>query len=295
MDGKKTLAEQFEANRLHLRAAASRLLGASGDAEDAVQEAWMRLERTDTSGVRNLRAWLTTVVARVCLDMLRARKTRREESIELAGEIADGRDAAEQTELSDSIGVAMLVVLETLSPAERVAFVLHDMFGMTFDDIAPLVSRSPDAARQLASRARRRVHGASTCGEADRARRAEVVQAFLAASRAGDFTALLDLLDPGVVLRSDAGVIAASLAGLGDTPNLSTEIRGREAVAERFRGRARAAQPALVDGEPGLVIAPEGVARMVFDFVIEEGRILEISLIANPEAVAALAPSWSRQ
>jgi RNA polymerase sigma factor (sigma-70 family) len=292
MDGKKILAGQFEANRAHLRAVAGRLLGASGDAEDAVQEAWMRLERADTSDVRNLRAWLTTVVARACLDMLRARKTRREESIELAGEMSDGRNAAEQTELSDSIGVAMLVVLETLSPAERVAFVLHDMFGMAFDDIAPLVSRSSDAARQLASRARRRLHGASTSADADRARRAEVVQAFLAASRAGDFTALLDLLDPDVVLRSDAGVIAASLASLGDTPNLSPEIRGREAVAERFRGRARAAQPALVDGEPGLVIAPGGVARMVFDFVIEEGSILEISLIANPETVAALAPSW---
>lgn len=294
MHEKNWLASQFESSRPHLHAVASRLLGRATDADDAVQETWLRLARSDTTGVQNLRGWLTTVVARVSLDMLRARKTRREGAIALAENVSDGRDTTRASELSDSVGVAMLIVLETLSPAERVSFVLHDLFGMAFDDIAPLMGRSSEAMRQLASRARRRVRGASADADADvdRARRAEIVRAFLAASRAGNFTALLELLDPGVVLRVDASMIAASLAGVGDTPSLSPEIRGREAVAERFRGRMRAAQVAWLDGEPGLVIAPAGVARAAFDFVLDEGRIVEISLVGNPASIALLAPEF---
>ncbi|MFT3722334.1 MAG: sigma-70 family RNA polymerase sigma factor [Hyphomonadaceae bacterium] len=288
MDGKNDLAVQFEANRRHLCAVAYRMLGTRGEADDAVQEAWLRLARADADKVENLRAWLTTVVARVCLDMLRARKTRREEPIASADDVAGGEDVGRAAEVADSIGIAMLVVLETLSPAERVAFVLHDMFNLSFDEIAPLVRRSPAAARQLASRARRRVQGGAEGLEADRARQREVVNAFLAASQGGDFGALLAVLDPDVVLRSDAGALAASLARIGDTPALAPEIHGREEVAERFRGRARMARLALVEGDPGLVIAPGGTVRMVFDFMIAGDRIVEISLIADPAAIATL-------
>lgn len=289
MDGKKDLAAQFEASRGHLRGVAYRMLGALAEADDAVQEAWLRLARANTDGVENLRAWLTTVVARVCLDMLRARKLRREEPIASAGEVAAGDETGRMRDVADSIGVAMLVVLEMLSPAERVAFVLHDMFSLPFEEIAPLVNRSPAAARQLASRARRRVQGGGAGLEADRARQRDVVNAFLAASQGGDFAALLAVLDPDVVLRADAGAMAASLARLGDTPPLAPEIHGREEVARRFRGRARMARPALVEGDPGLVIAPGGTVRMVLDFVMEGRQIVEISLIADPNAVAALA------
>lgn len=288
MDGKKDLAARFEVNRGHLRAVAYRMLGTQGEADDAVQETWLRLARADANALENLRAWLTTVVARVCLDMLRARKTRREEPLVSAEEVAGRDDVGRTVEVADSIGVAMLVVLEMLSPAERVAFVLHDMFNLPFDEIAPLVRRSPAAARQLASRARRRVQGGAAGLEADRTRRREVVGAFLAASQGGDFAALLALLDPDVVLRADAGAVGASLARIGDTPALAPEIHGRADVAERFRGRARMARPALVEGDPGLVIAPGGTVRMVFDFVVEGGRIVEISLIADPDAVAML-------
>ena len=267
---------------------AYRMLGSQGEAEDAVQEAWIRLARADTAGVQNLRDWLTTVVARVCLDMLRARKTRREEPIINAEAIAGDDDAERDIQIADSVGLAMLVVLETLSPAERVAFVLHDLFNLPFDDIAPILSRSPGAARQLASRARRRVQGAPASPEADRARQREVVSAFLAASQGGDFSALLAVLDPDVVLRADASVVAASLAGLGDAPPLAPEIRGQEEVARIFTGRAKAARLALVDGQAGLVIAFGGQTRMVFDFVIDNGRIIEISLIADPQSVDTL-------
>ncbi len=288
MDGKKHLAERFEANRGYLRQVAYRMLGSQGEADDAVQEAWLRLARAGAEEVDNLKAWLTTVVARVCLDMLRARKTRREEPIVRAENLAGREDAEGAIEVADSIGVAMLVVLETLSPAERVAFVLHDMFNLSFEDIAPLVSRSPAAARQLASRARRRVQGAPASLEADRARRREIVDAFLAASREGDFLALLAVLDPDVVLRADASAVAASLARVGDTPELAPEIHGQEAVAGIFRGRAKMARPARVDGDAGLAIVVGGQVRMVFDFVIGEGRIVEISLIADADAIAGL-------
>lgn len=284
------LVERFESARGHLRAVALRMLGSQAEAEDAVQEAWLRLARADTSAVENLNGWLTTVVARVCLDMLRARKTRREEPMGADAEtLASGEDVARDAAMADSVGLAMLVVLETLTPAERVAFVLHDMFNLPFDDIAPIVQRTPAAARQLASRARRRVQGQPATPEADRTRQREVVNAFLTASRGGDFAALLAVLDPDVVLRADAAAVAASLARAGEgAPVLAPELRGAAAVAESFKGRARAAEPATIDGSPGLVFAPGGQVYVVFDFVIENGRIAEITLIADRDAIAGL-------
>lgn len=288
MDGKKILAREFETHRRHLRAVAYRMLGSAAEADDAVQETWLRLARADADGVDNLKGWLTTVTSRVCLDMLRARKVRREAPVSEAERIADGDEATREAELADSVGLAMLVVLETLSPAERVAFVLHDMFSMPFDVIAPLVNRSPAATRQLASRARRRVRGSEAALDADRTRQRAVVEAFLAASRAADFSALLAILAPDVVLRADAGAIAASLARVGDTPPLAKEIHGANAVAKLFEGRMRMAQAAMVGGDPGLAIAPGGQVRMVFDIVIAGGRIAEISMIATPENISAL-------
>lgn len=288
MNQKNLLAEQFEANRGHLRALARRMLGSRNDAEDAVQEAWLRLARTDEGAVKDLKAWLTTVVARVCLDMLRTRKVRREEPIDSAASVPGGGGGEAETVLSDSLGVAMLAVLDALSPAERIAFVLHDVFNLPFDDIAPILRRSPAATRQLARRARLRLQGAPASPEADRARRREVVAAFHAASRAGDFSALLALLDPDVVLRADASAVSAGLARLGDTPLLAPEIRGRDSIAKIFEGRARAARPAFIDGDPGLAIVLDGRPRVVFDFVVEDGRIIEISLIADPSNIEAL-------
>jgi RNA polymerase sigma factor (sigma-70 family) len=289
------LAERFEANRRHLRGVAYRMLGSPSEAEDAVQEAWLRLSRTDTSEVENLGGWLTTVVARVCLDMLRSRKSRREEPLDAHApdEIASGDESPEHERLmADSVGLAMLVVLETLAPAERVAFVLHDMFDLPFEDIAPIVGRTPVAARQLASRARRRVQGAPAAPDADRARQREIVDAFLAASRGGDFSALLAVLDPNVVLRADPVAVAESLAaqarGVRGAPALAPEIRGAEEVARTFAGRARAAQPALIVGVPGLVWAPGGETRAVFGFTISGGKIVGIELIADPERIRQL-------
>ena len=288
MGEKEILAERFEANRSHLRSVAYRMLGSPGDADDAVQEAWLRLARSDAAGIENLRSWLTTVVARVCLDMLRARRTRREAPISHVEPIAGGEDADRELQIADSIGLAMLVVLETLSPAARVAFVLHDVFNLPFDDIAPIVGRSPATARQLASRARQRVQGAPANLEADRSRRREVVDAFLAASRGGDFSALLAILDPGVVLRADASMVAASLARIGDTPPLAPEIRGHQEVANTFKGRLRMARPAQVDGEAGLAFVFGDQPRSVIDFVVEDGRIVEINMIGDPQSLAAL-------
>jgi len=287
---KEILAERFEANRGHLRSVAFRMLGSQSEAEDAVQDAWLRLARADPSGVANLRGWLTTIVARICLDVLRARKTRREEPIGIDAEaIASGDDAEREALIADSVGLAMLVVLERLAPTERVAFVLHDLFNLPFDDIAPIVGRSPAAARQLASRARRRVQGVPAAADADRARQREVVEAFLAASRNGDFSALLAVLDPNVLLRADAAAVAASLARASDgAPALAPEVQGPEAVAKTFKGRAQAAQLALVEGDVGLAFAPGGRPMVVFDFVIENGRIVEISLIADAQRIAAL-------
>ena len=285
MDEREWLAGRFEEHRTHLRAVAYRMLGSVGEADDAVQETWLRLSRSDTSEVENLGGWLTTVLGRVCLDMLRSRKSRREESLgarvpePIAGR-ADGADPEQEALLSDSVGLALLVVLETLTPAERLAFVLHDMFAVPFDEIAPIVGRSPDAARQLASRARRRVRGADTSYELDLTRQREVVDAFLAAARDGDFDALVAVLDPDVVLRSDRAALPA------DAPR---EVRGAPAVARRaLVGRARAARPALVDGAVGVVVTPRGRLLMVLDFKIRGGKIVEIDAVADPERLNQL-------
>lgn len=290
MSEKEILAARFEANRSHLRAVAYRMLGSSTDADDAVQEAFLRLMRSDSGGVDNLTGWLTAIVARVSLDMLRERKTRREVPVDTEVDALPASDNPERDKLmADSVGVAMLVVLETLTPAERVAFVLHDIFNVSFDEIASVVGRSPMAARQLASRGRRRVQGATPQPEADRARRREVVAAFLAASRNGDLAALLAILDPDVVLRADATAVQASIARAGqDGPVLAPEIRGQSAVANIFRGRAKAAQLALVDGDTCLVFAPGGRPRVLIDFVLQNDRIGEISFIADADRVAAL-------
>jgi RNA polymerase sigma factor (sigma-70 family) len=284
MDEHDVLAERFEANRAHLRAVAYRMLGSPSEADDALQESWLRLSRAGTNGVENLGGWLMTVVARVCLDMLRSRTSRREEPLDvlLPGPIAssaDGIDPEQEVLLAGSVGLALVVVLAMLTPAERVAFVLHDLFDLPFDEIAPIVGRSPAAARQLASRARRRVQGAATESDADLTRRREVVDAFLAASRGGDFGALLALLDPDVVCRADRSAVEVGAAA---------EVLGAEAVAETFAGRARFAQPALVDGAAGLVWAPGGQPRVVFTFTVTHGTIVAIDLIADPERIRQL-------
>jgi RNA polymerase sigma-70 factor (ECF subfamily) len=283
MDEHDWLAERFEADRTHLRAVAYRMLGSVSEADDAVQEAWLRLSRSGTDGVENLGGWLTTVVARVCLDMLRSRASRREDPFgeQVPEPIASREEAIDpehEAVLADSVGLALMVVLDTLAPAERVAFVLHDMFGVPFDEIAPILRRTPAAARQLASRARRRVGGA-TVPDADRSRQRAVVDAFLAAARGGDFDALLAVLDPDVVVRADP---AAVLTGA------SEEVRGAPAVADTFSGRARAARPALVEGTPGLVWMQHGRPQMVFDFTIADGKVVEIDLIADPERIGEL-------
>jgi RNA polymerase sigma factor (sigma-70 family) len=287
MTATETLAERFEAHRSHLRSVAYRMLGSQSEAEDAVQEAFVHLMRGGADGVDNFAGWLTTIVARICLDMLRERKSRREVPVDAEVETLPAADDPEREKmLADSIGVAMLVVLDTLTPAERVAFVLHDLFGISFDEIAPVVGRSPMAARQLASRGRRRVQGAPATREADRARQREIVGAFLAASQSGDFAALLAILDPDVVLRADASAVEASARA--NVPGVAAEVRGRDAVANIFRGRARAALLALVDGYSGLVFAPGGRPRVVVDFVLENDRVVEISMIAEPGRIAAL-------
>ncbi|MFL6009852.1 MAG: sigma-70 family RNA polymerase sigma factor [Rubrobacteraceae bacterium] len=289
MDENEFLAKRFEANRTHLRAVAYRMLGSLSEADDALQETWLRLSRSDTSSVENLGGWLTTVVGRVCLDMLRSRRSRREESLgespgadipdRNAGR-ADGGDPEQEAVMADSVGLALLVVLETLTPAERLAFVLHDTFAVPFEEIAPIVGRSPGATRQLASRARRRVRGATTAPDAELARQREVVDAFLVAAREGDFGALVAVLDPEVVLRADrAGVIAGA----------STEVRGAQEVARRaLKGGARAARPALVDGAVGVIVAPRGRLLMVLGFRARGRKIFEIDAIADPARLRQL-------
>jgi RNA polymerase sigma factor (sigma-70 family) len=284
MNEHELLAERFEANRPHLRAVAYRMLGSLSEADDAVQESWLRISRSDTSGVENLPGWLTTVVARVCLDILRSRKSRREEPLDahvpdLTVGRGDGSNPEDEVLMADSVGIALLVVLETLTPAERLAFVLHDMFAVPFDEIASIVGRSPTAARQLASRARRRVQGAAKDPEGDLTRQREVVDAFLAASRGGDFDALLALLDPDVVLRADRAA---------EDTGASREVRGARSVAGTFSGRARHAQPALIDGAAGLVWAPGGRPRVVFGFTIVRGKILAIDMLADPARLSGL-------
>jgi RNA polymerase sigma factor (sigma-70 family) len=296
MDEQAWLAERFEEHRSHLRAVAYRMLGSTGAAEDAVQETWLRLGRSGADGVENLGGWLTTVVARVCLNMLRSRGMRREEplsepaSMPLGPRVvpdpivgrADGDDPEQEALLADSVGLALLVVLETLTPAERLAFVLHDTFAMPFDEIAPIVGRSPAATRQLASRARRRVRGATAVPDADLARQQEVVDAFLTASREGDFGALLAVLDPDVVLRADTG-------------GVPREVRGAAAVANqaltfsRLGGPGRVSRPALVNGAAGVVSQdPDGRPFSVMGFTVAGGRIVEIDILADPARLGRL-------
>jgi RNA polymerase sigma-70 factor (ECF subfamily) len=284
MDTHDWLADRFEEHRTHLRAVAYRILGSLSDADDAVQEAWLRLARSDSSQVENLGGWLTTVVARVSLNMLQSRKTRREDPAgsRLPEEIADSVESAgpeHQAVLADSVGLALLVVLDALTPAERLAFVLHDMFAMPFEEIAPIVERSPAATRQLASRARRRVQGADTAPDADLTRRREVVQAFLAASHNGDLGALVAVLDPDVVVRADQAVVRT-----GAEP----EVRGVDAVAAIFLGRAKAARLALINGVTGMVWAAGGRPRVVFNFTLTGGKITAIDLVGDPGTLEQL-------
>lgn len=280
------LATRFEAERERLQSVAYRLLGSVSEADDAVQEAWIRFSRSDTSAVENLSGWLTTVVARVCLDMLRSRQSRREEPLEAEGEsIPDVADPERESLLAESIGMAMLAVLQRLSPAERVAFVLHDVFGIPFEEIAPVVGRSPDATRQLASRGRRRVRGASEAATSeDVNRHRSIVEAFFRASRNGDFQALLAVLDPDVVLRPDAVALEMGQR----TGWITGELHGPEAVAQQFSGQAQAAQLALLDGVPGAVWAPGGTPRVAFAFSVSEDRVVGIELIADSERLSTL-------
>ena len=285
MNDNHWMVERFEEHRAHLRAVAYRMLGSLSEAEDAVQEAWLRLSRADTSDVENMGGWLTTVVARVCLNMLRSRTTRREDPLEAhlpdpVVSLEHRADPQEQALLADSVGLALLVVLDTLSPAERLAFVLHDMFAVPFDEIAPIVGRSATATRQLASRARRRVQGEARVPDADMARQRAVVDAFFAAARDGDFEALVSVLDPDVVLRSDRGVEG------------SVVLRGAAAVAGQalmFAGPSRTAWPAVVNGAAGVVVTVEGRPVSVMSFTVNDGRVVAIDALGDPERLRTLA------
>jgi RNA polymerase sigma-70 factor (ECF subfamily) len=282
MNERDYLAERFEENRTHLRAVAYRMLGSVSEVDDAVQEAWLRLSRADTTGIDNLGGWLTTVVARVCLDMLRSRKSRREEPFtpdapEQVAALTRGSSPEQEALLADSVGLALLIVLDRLTPAERLAFVLHDMFAVPFEEIAPIVGRSAEATRQLASRARRRVRGGGS-PDPDVIRQREVVEAFLAALRAGDFEGLLAVLDPDLVVRADM-------------PGAPAEVRGaaiwaRGAVA--YGHMARGVQPALINGTIGLVMAPRGRLSRALTFTIANGKITEIEVIGDPARLGEL-------
>ena len=278
------LAERFEEHRTHLRAVAYRMLGSLSEVDDAVQEAWLRLSRAETTGIDNLGGWLTTVVARVCLDMLRSRQSRREEPFapdapEPVATGTSGSSPEQEALLADSVGLALLVVLDRLTPAERLAFVLHDMFAVPFEEIAPIVSRSAEATRQLASRARRRVRGGAAAPDPDLGRQREVVDAFLAALRAGDFEGLLAVLDPDLVVRADMAAGAP------------TEIRGAAVWAKgavAYGHMARLTQPALVDGAIGVVVAPQGRLVRALRFTIASGKITEIEVIGDPARLGEL-------
>jgi RNA polymerase sigma-70 factor, ECF subfamily len=281
-------AEQFEAHRSHMREVARRMLGSSAEAEDAVQEAWLRLTRSDAAQVENMRGWLTTVVSRICLDMLRARRARREEQLdgwfpEPIVPLVDGGDPEAEAVLADSVGAALLVVLETLSPAERLAFVLHDMFGVPFEEIAPIVERTVPATRQLASRARRRTRGAGEPRGGELAAQRRVVEAFLEASRNGDFEALLAVLAPGVVFRGEAGASG---------PPVPAEVRGAENVARLVLARgtpmAPYGRPAIVEGRPGAVVVLGERVAAVVAFSIEGGRVAEMRLLVDPARLHGL-------
>lgn len=281
------LADRFEEHRIHLRAVAYRMLGSLSEADDAVQEAWLRLSRADPSDVENLGGWLTTVVARVSLNMLRSRQSRREEPLamhmpEPIVDRADGTNPEHEALLADSVGLALLVILETLTPAERLAFVLHDMFAVPFDEIAPIVERSPEAARQLASRARRRVQGERSVPDADLDRQREVVDAFMAAAREGDFDALVAVLDPDVVVRTDLGAVPAAAL---------REVRGAAAVASQALTYSRLGlliQPALINGVPGAVTTRDGQPFSVGAFTVRGGKIVALDILADPARLRQL-------
>lgn len=283
------LAGRFEEHRGHLRAVAYRMLGSLSEADDAVQETWLKLSRADVSDVRNLAGWLTTVVSRVCLNMLRSRASRREEPMDTfvpdpVVSSLERIDPEQEVLLADSVGLALLVVLETLEPAERLAFVLHDMFAVPFDDIAPIVDRSSAATRQLASRARRRVQGSAPAPDPDLGRQKQVLDAFLAASRGGDFEALLSVLDPDVVLRADAGALAGGVA-------VSKLVRGAAAVAEQalmFRQLAQFSRLVLVNGAVGVVTVLDGQTMGVMGVTVADGRIVDICILSDPERLARL-------
>jgi RNA polymerase sigma factor (sigma-70 family) len=287
MDEREWLAERFEEHRTHLRAVAYRMLGSVSEADDAVQEAWLRLSRSDAREIENMGGWLTTVVGRVSLNMLRSRRTRREEPLEVhvpepIVSREDGVDPEHEALLADSVGLALLVVLETLSPAERLAFVMHDMFAVPFDEIAPMVGRSSEATRQLASRARRRVQGEAPPPDPDLTRQREVVDAFFAAAREGDFDALVAVLDPDVVLRSDGGTAR---------PGATHVVHGAEAVARRAMTFARLSpfvRPALVNGAAGVVVAPRGRPFSVLAFTVRNGKIVAIDGLADPDRLKEL-------
>ena len=298
MNGNEVIAEQFEANRSHLRGVAYRMLGSLSEADDAVQETWLRLSRSDTGSVQNLGGWLTTVVARVCLDMLRSRKAKAEQSLEdQTGEPvfsntcvktvtqgSAGNDPEQEAILAESVGLALLVVLDTLAPAERLAFVLHDMFAVPFEEIAPIVGRSEDATRQLASRARRRVQGADKVPSAEIFAQRKVVDAFLAALRAGDFEGLIAVLDPDVLVRAE------SEGGLREIRGARNWAKGAVAYQARFPlGQfGRVMQLALVDGSVGIILAPAGRLERVLRFTITDGKIRECDIIVNPERLRSL-------
>lgn len=276
------LANIFEAHRKHLQAVAYRMLGSLNEAEDAVQESWLRLSRADADGIENVGGWLTTVISRICLDMLRSRKSRREESID--AQVADSItrheniiDPEQEAILADSVGIALLVVLGNLNPAERITFVLHDVFALPFNEIAPIVGKSEVATRQLASRARQRILGAKAVPEIDHEHQRDVVQAFLAAAHAGNFDLLVAALDPDVLLRDDRQTGAASVT------------RGAVALAKQVSGRAqKAAQLALVNGTVGIIVAPQGRLLYVLKFTMSHGKITEVDLISDPERISQL-------
>jgi RNA polymerase sigma-70 factor, ECF subfamily len=287
MNDTEWLAARFEEHRSHLKSVAYRMLGSLAEADDAVQEAWLRLARSQAREIENLRGWLTTVVARVCLNTLESRRSRREEPLDVhvpdpVVSLDEEIDPEHEALLADSVGLALLVVLDTLTPAERLAFVLHDMFAVPFDEIAAIVGRSPDAARQLASRARRRVQAADRAPDADLARQRAVVDGFLAAARKGDFNALLEVLDPDVVLRADAGALPSPPSRL---------VRGARGVAQlavAFSDLARFSRPALVNGAAGIVVAPEGRVYSVFGVTIKHDKIVEFDILGDPERLAQL-------
>lgn len=289
MSDRELLTERFETHREHLRAVALRMLGSSHEADDAVQEAWLRLSRTDADAVENLAGWLTTVVSRVCLDMLRARARRPDALPDATSDPVTVSSPEDEAILADSVGLALSVVLDTLMPAERLAFVLHDVFAVSFEEIAPIVGRTPVATRQLASRARRRVQSDPAFPDSSATTQREVVAAFLAAARDGDFAALLRLLDPDVVLRADAvAVDIASARASAGAPELSHVMHGIDAVARVFAGGAKAARLTLVDGLAGAVVSVGGRPMAVFDFTVRRGRVVGIDLLADPETLGAL-------